>query len=265
MSEPFDEGTEERLRAILRSEADSVEPSPEALNMIRERTQSRRSPLWSGLPWLRPVVAVGAAAAIAGSVLMGTPQLRDQIFFAANDTGTPQQQERPEGDGAGEATDFTSHDDGRAEQEGTGGGQGGGAASPTEEDEERRTQELPAHCRTPEPPGSESPVATATGRSDQDEGDGQELPPECDPDKEPDEGDGDGGGDSGDGGSGDGGGGDDGSGGDGSDGDGDGGGSGDDGGDSDGGSDGGGSTPTPDEPDPGGTDGGGGTGDSSAE
>lgn len=226
MSEPFDEGTEERLRAILRAEADSVEPSPEALNAIRERTQSRRSPLWSGLPWLRPVVAVGAAAAIAGSVLMGTPQLRDQIFFAANEADRPsQEQERPEDDGAGEATDFTGHGGGRAEQEDGGGRDGGGAASPTEEDEEQRTQDLPAHCRTPVPPDSESPVATATGRSeqDQDDGEGQERPPECDPDKQPDEGDGDGSGGDGDGGTGgdsgsgdDGGGSDGGSGGDGS-------------------------------------------------
>src|SRR5690606_8429145 len=69
MTDPFDEGFEERLRAALRAEADSVEPSPEALATIRERTERRGRTGWLGLPWLRPALAVGAAAAIAGTVL----------------------------------------------------------------------------------------------------------------------------------------------------------------------------------------------------
>ncbi|ASU84817.1 hypothetical protein CDO52_20240 [Nocardiopsis gilva YIM 90087] len=80
MTDPYDEGIDERLSAILRAEADSVMPSPEGLEKIRARTEQRR--VWStfGLPWIRPVLAVGAAALIAGSVLIGTPQVRDQLL-----------------------------------------------------------------------------------------------------------------------------------------------------------------------------------------
>ncbi|MDA2815228.1 hypothetical protein O4J56_31590 [Nocardiopsis sp. RSe5-2] len=254
MSEPFDEGTEERLRAILRAEADSVEPSPEALSAIRERTQNRRSPFWTGLPWLRPVLAVGAAAAIAGSVLMGTPQLREQIFFASNDTGAPEQ-ERPDGGGAGAATDDTGHAEPPRGDGGATGGKGGGAPSEDpEKDGDSTITGIPEHCRTPPPPdGGGSPVPTATGRPNAGAPDGpSQQDPDCDPDHSP----GDGGDGSGDGtGDGSGDGGDTGGGDTGGDGSGDGGG--DTGGDGsgDGGSDGGGGTPSPD-PDPGGSDGG---------
>ncbi|MBB4930314.1 hypothetical protein F4561_001134 [Lipingzhangella halophila] len=85
MSEPFDDRNEERLRSILRAEADSVDPSPEALNLIRARTERNRF----AFSWLRPLLAVGAAAAIAGSVLIGAPQVREQMLpnlFPASDT-----------------------------------------------------------------------------------------------------------------------------------------------------------------------------------
>ncbi|WP_046470985.1 hypothetical protein [Allosalinactinospora lopnorensis] len=85
MTEPFDNHTEEKLRAVLRAEADSVDPSPEALNLIRARTEKKHL-VYS---WLRPILAVGAAAAIAGSVLVGTPQVREQVlpeFFPAAGT-----------------------------------------------------------------------------------------------------------------------------------------------------------------------------------
>ncbi|WP_017625199.1 hypothetical protein [Nocardiopsis chromatogenes] len=255
MNEPFDEGTEERLRAILRAEADSVEPSPEALNAIRDRTQNRRSPLWSGLPWLRPVLAVGAAAAIAGSVLMGTPQLREQIFFAANNAGTPEQ-ERPDGGGAGRATDDTGHAERPEGDGGATGGKGGGAPSPdAEEDGDGTVAGLPEHCRTPAPPDEDTPVPTSTGRQESDApGDGSsEQDPDCDPDRPPGDG-GDGSGDGGGDGSGDGGdtgGGDTGGGDTGGDGGGDSGGD----GSGDGGSDDGGGSPSPD-PDQDGGDGG---------
>ncbi len=76
MSEPFDDRTEERLRAILRAEAGSVDPSPEALERIRARTERNRF----AFPWLRPLLAVGAAAAIAASVFVGAPQVREQVL-----------------------------------------------------------------------------------------------------------------------------------------------------------------------------------------
>ncbi|MDT0302115.1 hypothetical protein [Streptomonospora wellingtoniae] len=95
MTEPPEDPIEERLRAILRAEADSVGSSPEALNAIRARTQ-RMS--WTtallNASWLRPSLAVGAAALIVGSVLLGTPQVRDQILpqsltSPTGDTGSP--------------------------------------------------------------------------------------------------------------------------------------------------------------------------------
>ncbi|GAA4933314.1 hypothetical protein GCM10023224_12030 [Streptomonospora halophila] len=95
MTEPPEDPIEERLRAILRAEADSVDSSPEALNAIRARTQrtSRLTALLNA-SWLRPSLAVGAAALIAGSVLLGTPQVRDQILpqsltSPTDDTGSP--------------------------------------------------------------------------------------------------------------------------------------------------------------------------------
>ncbi|MBV2363058.1 hypothetical protein ACFPZ0_13280 [Streptomonospora nanhaiensis] len=96
MTERPDDAFEDRLRAILRAEADSVAPSPEALTAIRARTQ-RNSRFWALFTpsWLRPSLAVGAAALIAGSVLLGTPQVRDQIL--------PQSLTSPAGEGGGGA------------------------------------------------------------------------------------------------------------------------------------------------------------------
>ncbi|MDA0564013.1 hypothetical protein LG943_06690 [Streptomonospora sp. S1-112] len=114
MTERPDDAFEDRLRAILRAEADSVDPSPEALTAIRARTQ-RTSRLWALLApsWLRPSLAVGAAALIAASVLLGTPQVRDQIL--------PQSLTAPTDDGGGgaERPGGDSGDDDRVESEPT--------------------------------------------------------------------------------------------------------------------------------------------------
>ncbi|MEY9213326.1 hypothetical protein NI17_001325 [Thermobifida halotolerans] len=79
MTEEFDD-FEERLRAALRAEADDIPVSHDALERIRARTERKRLFPWLGLVWFRPVVAVGAAALIAGSVLLGTPQIRDHVL-----------------------------------------------------------------------------------------------------------------------------------------------------------------------------------------
>ncbi|GLU46373.1 hypothetical protein [Nocardiopsis ansamitocini] len=95
MTEPFDDRFEERLRAVLHSEADATRTSHDALERIRSRTERNRFS-WSGLVWLRPAVAVGATALIASSVLLGTPQIRERVlpesFVSASDS---QQAELP--------------------------------------------------------------------------------------------------------------------------------------------------------------------------
>ncbi|WP_051415465.1 hypothetical protein [Nocardiopsis sp. CNT312] len=77
--DPSDE-FENRLRAILAAEADSCRPSAEGLNLIRERTEQRRITAWFGLPWLRPAAAVAGAVMIATSVVLSTPQVREQVL-----------------------------------------------------------------------------------------------------------------------------------------------------------------------------------------
>lgn len=104
MTEPSDDALEERLRTILSAEADSVDPSPEALTQIRARTENNRFAAWFGAPWLRPALAVGAAALIAGSVLLGTPQLRDQVLPQSLTTA-PSEDGSADGNGGGHASD----------------------------------------------------------------------------------------------------------------------------------------------------------------
>ncbi len=84
---------EDQLRQILRSEADEVTPSAEGLNLIRERTERQRGSAWFGLPWLRPATAVAAAVLIVASVILSSPQVRDQVLdivpAGADREGTP--------------------------------------------------------------------------------------------------------------------------------------------------------------------------------
>ncbi|CAM4104818.1 hypothetical protein GCM10009799_18060 [Nocardiopsis rhodophaea] len=103
MTDPYDEAIDERLRAILRAEADSVTPSPEGLEKIRARTEQRRVWWTFGLPWIRPVLAVGAAALIAGSVLIGTPQVREQLLPSSLTSPTAPSDTTSERDSSGRA------------------------------------------------------------------------------------------------------------------------------------------------------------------
>lgn len=79
-NDPNEPEFENRLRQILRAEADEVSPSAEGLNLIRERTERQRGSAWFGLPWLRPATAVAAAVLIVASVIMSSPQVRDQVL-----------------------------------------------------------------------------------------------------------------------------------------------------------------------------------------
>ncbi len=96
MSSPNDQNDlefEEQLRRMLQAEADTVSPSAEGLNLIRERTERHRRSSWFGLPWLRPVAAVAAAVLIVASVIISSPQVRDQVLemvpAGADREGTP--------------------------------------------------------------------------------------------------------------------------------------------------------------------------------
>ncbi|MFI6574857.1 hypothetical protein ACIBFB_03590 [Nocardiopsis sp. NPDC050513] len=131
---------ESRLRSVLRSEADAVEPSAEALNLIRERTERGRGWAWFGLPWLRPALAVAGAVLIAASVVISSPEVRDHVLemttAGADREGTPQAAE-PSGDGV--ATDAPTPD------------AGGGTPAPEPE---------PTDAPTPTPEPSRAPSSS---------------------------------------------------------------------------------------------------------
>ncbi|MFL6239190.1 MAG: hypothetical protein ACJ735_06845 [Actinomycetes bacterium] len=57
----------DRLRDILRAEADAVVPAGDGLAHIRERTSRKEATM----RWLRPVAVVGGAAVVAGAVAVG--------------------------------------------------------------------------------------------------------------------------------------------------------------------------------------------------
>lgn len=102
-TDPTDTEFESQLRQLLKAEADLVSPSPEGLNLIRERTERNRGSAWFGLPWLRPAVAVAGAVLIAASVVMSTPQVRDQVLeivpAGADSEGAPNGQSGHEDSG----------------------------------------------------------------------------------------------------------------------------------------------------------------------
>ncbi|WP_159939900.1 MULTISPECIES: hypothetical protein [unclassified Nocardiopsis] len=116
---PTNDPFEEQLRQLLKAEADTVTTSPEALNLIRERTERNRGSIWFGLPWLRPALAVAGAGLIAASVIMSSPQVRDQVLeivpAGADRQGTPPE-EVPDG-GVVPSTSSTDSAPGQAQQE----------------------------------------------------------------------------------------------------------------------------------------------------
>lgn len=91
MSEPLDENSETRLRAALHAEVNDLRPSGEALERIRTRTSARRFAWLDGAlgAWLRPVAALAATVALAASVILSMPQLRDELLPAGDQQAAP--------------------------------------------------------------------------------------------------------------------------------------------------------------------------------
>ncbi len=160
MSSPNDRNEtefEDQLRQILRAEADDVTPSAEGLNLIRERTERQRGSAWFGLPWLRPATAVAAAVLIVASVIMSSPQVREQVLeivpAGADREGTPPEAESNGSGGVaapGPSTDSTT-----------------GTSKPAEETDE-------------DPEGSPSPDSSPSSSED----DGFEATASCPPGEE---------------------------------------------------------------------------------
>ncbi|GAA0979304.1 hypothetical protein GCM10009555_043780 [Acrocarpospora macrocephala] len=67
------------LRRAMRAEADSVVPSPEGLNIIRQRIENRGFNGLRNIFWWRIGASVAAAALVAGTVVMVVPGLREQV------------------------------------------------------------------------------------------------------------------------------------------------------------------------------------------
>lgn len=196
--DPAGEEFEDRLRAVLRAEADTAETSPEALNLIRERTERAGSTGWLSLPWLRPAAAVGAAMLIAASVLMSTPQVREQVMDISP-VGTDQSGQAPGGPEAEVAVTDPSMS----------------ATASSQERPQERPQESaePESESSPRGPRDVQDCATPSGEPTAAPGGSDSTGPdeECEPTDEPSTGDKDSGngGANGGGGNGDGGGGND--------------------------------------------------------
>ncbi|WP_285730887.1 hypothetical protein [Nocardiopsis sp. ATB16-24] len=180
---PTNDPFEEQLRQLLKAEADTVTTSPEALNLIRERTENSRGSFWFGLPWLRPTLAVAGAALIAASVVISSPQVRDQVLeivpAGADRAGTPPEQDQDGGV-------ISSGPSGDAEAGGVRPEQSqpqDPAASPSSEDEEedspsKEGDDTVTECPSPR----EEPSATATNEEERKEGSAKE---DCEPTDDP--------------------------------------------------------------------------------
>src|SRR4051812_24491011 len=92
MSPEMSSGDEyaDRLREVLRAEAEGVVPAGDGLAHIRERT-ARRGAL---MRWFRPLVVIGGAAVIAGGIALG-------FVLTGNDDTRLHQDPPPPGASAG--------------------------------------------------------------------------------------------------------------------------------------------------------------------
>lgn len=197
---------EAQLRRLLEAEADSVQPSAEGLNLIRERTEKGRAASWFGLPWLRPALAVAGAVMIAASVIMSSPQVRDQVLDivpagADRDDTPPVDSDGTDNGGEAAAPDTSTDSDGGTTQP-----EGAPAETPdpTPTPEERPTDsededyEATASCP---PEDQNGPSSEPTQSTDEDQPGTSETDEDCEPSDtpsepgesdEPDPGDGDG-------------------------------------------------------------------------
>ncbi|GAA1092790.1 hypothetical protein [Nocardiopsis metallicus] len=182
---------EDQLRQILKAEAGEVKPSGEGLNLIRERTERQRGSAWFGLPWLRPASAVAAAVLIVASVIMSSPQVRDQVLeivpAGADREGTPPEAQQDGGDSVAAPEPTTDSATGTSKPEETPGqepedeaGPDGGSSSAEDE-----SLESTASC----PPGEDGATATNGTRDEDKKNDDRDNRgsdhPDCDPADEP--------------------------------------------------------------------------------
>jgi hypothetical protein len=82
MTQPFDDEYGDRLRRALHAEAEAVTPSAEGLERIRSKINEkheRRFGFFLSAPWMRPLVAVTAAAVVCGAAVSATPALKNFV------------------------------------------------------------------------------------------------------------------------------------------------------------------------------------------
>jgi hypothetical protein len=185
-TDPTNPEFEEQLRQILKAEADSVAPSGEALQLIRDRTDRHRGSAWFGLPWLRPALAVAGAALIAASVLMSTPQVRDQVLeivpAGANREGTPPAEDH---DDPAVAVPDPSTDSGADPTAPSGETAEEPASSPSHEEARPSDDDEDVSVTSTCPPPDDGSASAAEERTDSQSEDDTD---ECDPSDEPSEG-----------------------------------------------------------------------------
>lgn len=179
MSGQLDDNEERRLREILRTEVDSVQPSGDGLQRIQERTAQRGM---SWMAWLRPAAAVAGALAIVATVLFGAPALREQIttLNTNGEAGPAQTESEPTTDSEGDtAEDHTP--------------EGGATDTPDEETDDPPVEEEPTTAPEEEEGGDtdptlleDCPVDDPTLAHSPNNGDGQgdEVPEHCSEDSE---------------------------------------------------------------------------------
>ncbi|PWV57938.1 hypothetical protein [Nocardiopsis sp. L17-MgMaSL7] len=173
MSSPNDRNEpefEDQLRQILRAEADEVTPSAEGLNLIRERTERQRGSSWFGLPWLRPVTAVAAAVLIVASVIMSSPQVREQVLeivpAGADREGTPPETQSDGGDGVAAPDPSTDSTSGTSKLEEETGDDPEGTPSP--DSSPSSSEDDGFEATSPCPPGEELVPTATDGARDED-------------------------------------------------------------------------------------------------
>ncbi|MFD6952865.1 hypothetical protein A6A08_04405 [Nocardiopsis sp. TSRI0078] len=167
-TDPTNDPFEEQLRQLLKAEADTVTTSPEALNLIRERTERNRGSIWFGLPWLRPALAVAGATLIAASVIMSSPQVRDHVLeivpAGADREGTLTDQGRGDDVPVPEAS--TGSVDGATQPEPAPPEKPTAPPSPEVEEADPTSEEAPETASTTCPRPVEKPSPTAAGGGD---------------------------------------------------------------------------------------------------
>ena len=191
-TDPANDDFETRLRQILREEADGVTPSPEALNLIRERTSARRGGAWFGLSWLRPALAVAGAVLIAASVVMSTPRVREQVLEMVP-AGADRQTTPAEQDGGGVAAPAPGLEEPAPEPETFAPEPSPEPSSePSEPAQDGPDEEGPAltsACRSASPSASPDDEESDTARERQEKRE-KEKEKDCAPSEEPEPGDG---------------------------------------------------------------------------